>query len=500
MRSKKAIYNSVSHLALEIISVICGFILPRLILSAFGSTYNGLTTSINQFLSVVTLLRAGVGGVTRAALYKPLAENNVEKISSIVKATEIFMRKIAFIFAAGLVVFALVYPFLVKDDFSWHFTFTLVLIMGIATFVQYYFAITYQMLLIADQRQYITAVIQGITLILNLLIAVVMIKMGCGIRAVKFGSALVYCLNPIATAIYVKRKYRIVQSVKADNSALSQRWDAFTHQIAAYVQENTDVMVLTLFSNVKEISVYSIYYMVSYGVKKLLATFTTGIEAVFGNMIALNDYDGLRRNILRIEFILFSLATIAYSCLFILIVPFVSVYTAGITDVEYLRPIFALLLAASQFVGCIRTPYQNVVDAAGHFKQTRNAAIIEVIINVSISIIAVVYWGLVGVAIGTLVSCLYRTIYLSCYASKHILNRNNGYFVKRCICSVVEIILIYIIVTNLIHIAIEGYIAWFIYAVIVGVISTVVVVAFAFVFDRRELMDCVKKIMSMLKS
>lgn len=498
MRTRKALYNSISSLILELTSVICGFILPKLILSAFGSTYNGLTASITQFLSLVTLLRAGVGGVTKAALYRPLAENDMDRISGIVNATRILMRKIAFIFAAGLTVFALVYPVLVRESFDFLFTCILVLIMGIATFVQYYFAITYQILLIADQRQYIIAVIQSITLILNLMVTVILIKLGHGIHAVKLGSAAVFCLNPLLTVAYIKRKYSLRTSVPPDNTALAQRWDAFTHQIAAYIQENTDVMVLTVFCTVVEVSVYSVYFLVSNGVKKLLATITVGFESVFGNMIALNDYDGLRRNMIRIEYLLFSVATVVYSCLFFLIVPFVSIYTSGITDAEYVRPLFAIVLSASQFICCIRVPYQNIVDAAGHFKQTRNSAVIEAFLNLSISIVMVICWGLVGVAIGTLVSSLYRTVYLALYASKHILNRACYSFIKRVGCCLLEFALIYTLVRCFVNMPVTGYASWFIYAVIVGFLSSIVVLLCSVIFDRKDFLDCVRKAGSIL--
>ena len=500
MRGKRALYNSASFLALEIISVLCGFILPRAILSAFGSDYNGLTASITQFLSIVTLLRAGVGGVTRAALYKPLAENDMDRVSSIVNATANFMRRIAYIFAAGLIVFSLIYPLLVSETADYGFTCALVLIMGISTFVQYYFAITYQMLLIADQRQYITAIIQCFTLILNLIIALAMINMGFGIHAVKLGSAIVYCLNPVLTVLYIKRKYRLSREAEPDNTALSQRWDAFAHQIAAYVQENTDVMVLTTFSTVAEVSVYSVYFLVANGVKKLLSTITAGIEALFGNMIATGDREGLKRNMERASVTVFYSAALVYACLLILIVPFVSVYTEGITDAEYQRPLFALLLAASQFVSCVRTPYQNIIDAAGHFKQTKLSAIIEAALNVVISIAAVIRFGLIGVAIGTLISSLYRTVYLALYASKHILGGGFGHFAKRMLLSIIQIGIAYFISDRLVNIAVGDYFTWFIYAMAVGAISLATVLVFALIFDRKVFIDCFKKVLSLIKA
>lgn len=139
MRSRKAIVNTIAGLLYELVAVICGFILPRLILTAFGSSYNGVTSSITQFLGYVSLMRAGIGGVTRAALYKPLANKDSAEISGVINATNNFLKRVAVIFAVSMIAFAAIYPFFVKEDFDWLFTFSLVLILGISTFAQYFF-------------------------------------------------------------------------------------------------------------------------------------------------------------------------------------------------------------------------------------------------------------------------------------------------------------------------------------------------------------------------
>ena len=498
-RSKKAVYNTLASLFLEFISIICGFILPKFILIYFGSTYNGVTAAITQFLSYVTLLRAGVGGVTRAALYKPLSNHDDVEVSRIVKATEIFMRKIAYIFIGLILIFAIIFPLIVAEDFSWLFTFSLVLIMGIATFSQYYFGITYQMLIGADQRQYISSIIQCITLIINLIVSIVLIKTGCGIHIVKLGNAIVFSLNPIILSIFVKRKYKLLKDVEPNNQAINQRWDAFMHQIAAFVQENTDIVVLSLFSNMNEVSVYSIYYLVSNGIKKLLETLTIGIEAAFGNMIALNDFKTLNLTLKRLETILFSIGTFCYACVINLIVSFVVVYTSGIHDVEYARPIFALILGLAQFFYCIRTPYQYIVEAAGHFKQTRNGAIMEAVINLTVSIILVIKFGLVGVAIGTLVSMIFRTIQYAYYVSKNILNRSFFQFLNKLFVSILNIILITFVIHNFIVITATSYLDFFINAIIVAFISCLFVVVSNVIFNFNSFKDCVVTVIKILK-
>ena len=259
MRSKKALKNTITSMIYQLVSVICGLIVPRLILVSFGSTYNGITSSITQFLQCASLLVAGVGGVTRAALYKPLAAENYNEINSIVNATATFMRKTAVILTVGIGVFACFYPFLVDYEFEWFFSFSLVLILGISTIMQYYFGITYQLLLMADQKYYVVSLIQIFTTVLNTVMAIILLKSGFGIHLVKLASAFAFSLNPVLINIYVRKFYKIDRKVKPNNKALAQRWDAFGQSFASFIHNNTDVIVLTIFADIKEVSVYTVY-------------------------------------------------------------------------------------------------------------------------------------------------------------------------------------------------------------------------------------------------
>lgn len=76
------------------------------------------------------------------------------------------------------------------------------------------------------------------------------------------------------------------------------------------------------------------------------------------------------------------------------------------------------MITFAQASYCLRLPYNIMVLAAGHYKQTQWSAIIEATINVVVSILFVFYFGLVGVAIGTLAAMIYRTLYLAIYLKK----------------------------------------------------------------------------------
>lgn len=498
-RSKKALYNGMVGLLCEIVTIICGLILPRLILSFFGSSYNGLTQSITQFLSFVVLLKAGVGAVTKAALYKSLAYDDKKQISRIIRATEIFMRRVALIFLAGLIVIAVIYPLLVSNEFEWFFTFTLVLIIGFSTLAQYYFGTTYQMLLEADQMQYVNSTISIVTTIANVVFASLLIKAGAGIHMVKLGSAIVFAANPIAINIVARKKYKIDSKVEPDNTALSQRWDAFAQQVAMLIRDNTDIVILTIVSNTLEVSVYTVYFMVIRAMNSIVRSFTNGLVAAFGNMMAKGEEVVLRKSLELYELMVNCLSAISYSCIFVLITPFVMVYTSGITDVDYNRPIFGYILALAYVFFCIRLPYQNIVEAAGHFKQTKNGAYIEAAINLSTSIVLAWRFGIIGVAVGTLLAMLFRTIQYALYVSKNLVVRSWWIFIKRVLVSLLNMALIVIVCNAIPRPYISDFLSWGINGVIVFSISIAVTFLINYSFYKSQMDSFIKKVISTLK-
>ena len=104
MRKKRLILNTITSLLLQLTTIICGFVLPRLILNHFGSNVNGLVNSITQFLQIISFLELGVGAVVQSSLYKPLADKDNNQISSIIVSANKFFRKIAIILTVYILV------------------------------------------------------------------------------------------------------------------------------------------------------------------------------------------------------------------------------------------------------------------------------------------------------------------------------------------------------------------------------------------------------------
>lgn len=498
-RAKKAKLNIVSVLGLEIVTIISGLVLPRLILSDFGSATNGLVTSVNQFITCVTLLRAGVGGVTRAALYKPLDEGNILAVSGIVRATTKFMRKLTIQYTVALFVFAAVYPFIVNEDFEWFYAFSMVLILGLSTFFDCCFGISYQFLLQADQKRYVISILQIFTVLANVIVAVFLIKTGASIHIVKLGSSLVYSAKPLILWYYVRKKYNLNWKAEPDNLAIKQRWDAFAHNLAAFVTGNTPVIVLTLFADIKIVSVYSVYNMVLAPLRTLICSLTSGVEAAFGNMLVRNEEETLKKSFESFLTIVSFGSAFIFTCVGFLITPFVLVYTSGITDVQYSQGLFGIIMAIAQFIYCIRLPYQILVDTSGQFKQTKSAAIVEAAVNLILSIVLVNIYGLMGIAIGFFVATLIRTLHFVFYSEKVFFKGCIKCFLKNLICCTISTFATYLIVSVFSQIHIVDFMSWFLYAIEIGTVTIIVLFISYLLFLRKDFMAIISQSINSLK-
>lgn len=134
LKSKRLLYNTVSSLVFQLTTIICGFVLPKLILQKFGSDVNGLVNSINQFLNIISFLELGVGAVVQSSLYKPLADKDNIVISRVIVSAEKFFKHLAQILVIYIMVLIIIYPWIANQNYGWVYTATLIIAISISFF------------------------------------------------------------------------------------------------------------------------------------------------------------------------------------------------------------------------------------------------------------------------------------------------------------------------------------------------------------------------------
>ena len=438
MNNKK---NLISALINQIATIIYGLILPRIIITTFGSEVNGMISSISQFLSFISLLEGGLGAVVLAELYYPLEQKDDEKIKDILLACHSFFTKLGIFFLCYTIVIAAVFAYAEQGFYSTTFVVLLVVILSISTLSQYLFAITSKLLLQANQKIYIINNISTFTLIFNLIVAILVVKFFPSVLLLKAGAAFAFLVQPLALNRFIEKKYKIpVWSLKS-KYLLKNRRSGFGQNLAHFINMNTDIAVVTIFINLKEVSVYSVYMLPINALRSIVCSIDNSFQSVIGKYYVENNDNKLVSTFKSFFEINALFSIVLFNTCILLINPFINLYVGGVNDADYYRPVFSIVMCLANLLYCIREPLRLTVLASGRFKETNNGAYIEAVINILVSVVLVRYYGLTGIAIGTLCAILYRTLYLYNYFRKDILNIPIRYFLHLNIRYIVLIVL-----------------------------------------------------------
>ena len=498
-RRKLLAFNTGSSLILQITTIICGFIVPRLILQTYGSEVNGLINSITQFLAIIAFLELGVGAVIQSSLYKPLANRDDKEISKIVVSGQKFFSRLAKILLVYVIILMGVYPLVAKSNFGFLYSATMILVISISSFAQYYFGIVNSLLITANQRGYFSFNIQTVTLVLNTIACFVLIKLGASIHIVKLTTSLIYLFRPLLLSLYVKKNYNIDWNVKYSGEPIKQKWNGIAQHVAAVILNGTDSIILTMFIGLSAVSIYSVYNMVTQGIRVLVVSMTGGMQSLMGELLAKEEFEKLKNIFGRVEWTVHTATILIFGVTLVLILPFVEIYTLGISDAEYIQPLFAFLMVVANAARCLRLPYNLMILAAGHYKQTQNNYVIAAILNIALSIMLVNTLGLVGVAIGTFIAMLYQTIWMAYYNSRNIIYWSLKLFIKQMSVDILMIIL-FIIAYMLLNIHVGSWISWILQAIIVTAIGTFMTLLINVIFYKSYIIKLIEKIKESIKS
>lgn len=499
MNVKKGVKNIVYSFLGQAITMALGIIIPKLVIESYGSEVNGLLSSVSQVIQYLALLEAGVGAAAVQALYRPISDNNRESINSIMAATHHYYRRTGIIYLIAVVCMAFVYPFVVKTELNYWFIAVIVIICGLPSVISYFFQGKLQIFLNANGDSYIMTNLSTATSVFASITKIVLLMTGMSVILVQTIYCVVSLIQMVFLFAYVKKKYpwMTVRAVP-DKDALKQKNSTLIHQICSLVTNSTDVVVLSIFCDLKVASIYAIYNMIFSLIGNITTSINNGIQFIFGN-----SYCKGKKYYIRIldTFESYFLGTCsALMCTTCILAPsFITLYTAN-ADINYLDFGAIILFAGFKILSAVRFPAMDTITVAGHFRQTIKHSVIESTINLFLSLILVNVMehffgkGLYGVLIGTLVSLIYRDIVSIHYANVNILERKSGRSIKVIFLN----ILLFAALVSLGYILdfnIQTYISWFLHAIPIAVVIFICFLA----LNSLASIDSFKHVFSYLK-
>lgn len=483
MKDNRGKKNILFGLLNQIVVIAFGLILPRMFIMSYGSEVNGLLSTVNQVYVYVALLEAGIGTASLQALYETLAANDEDKTNRVLAATNIYYKRTGLYYLIAVLILSACFPYIVRSEIPKLTVALVVLFNGLAGVINYFFQGKFQILLRAEGKNYLLSNLSTATYILTSSIKILFIMLGFNIVVIQAAYFGINLLQMLYIMLYVRRHYSWINlHVSPDFNAIATKNSVLVHQISGLVFSNTDVLILTLMVGLKEVSVYTLYNSFFNMVKSILFSFLDGIQYKLAQTFH-SDFQAFLPMQEKFEACYMTLTFALYSVLYVMISPFLRIYTRGITDIQYVNAILPLLFTLVFLLQGARGPMQLVTDYAQHFKQTRGQAVLETIINLSVTILAVHRFGIYGALIGTIAALLYRANAIIIYTNRVILKRNPIVTYKRWGWNAGLFLMIYL-VNQALSISVESYLQLVLIAIPVSFFSVALFLAGMYCFER----------------
>lgn len=484
MEGSKIKKNVILGFSSEILSVILGILVPRLVLTSYGSEINGLLTSVTQIYSYISLLEAGIGTATVQALYKTLGQEDRTRTNAVLAATNKYYHRTGLLYLLAITLFSIIYPFIIQSNISIVTIVLVIILNGIGSVISFFFQGKYLLLLQADGKNYIMSAMAMVINVFKNVAKIVLMAMGVDVVVVQAISMIVSLVQMLFVSWYINRYYAWIDlTVEPDVDAISQSKNVLVHQLSGLVFNNTDTLILTIACGLKTVSVYSMYTLLFGMVSMTLNTISNSVLYYISQTFHV-DRDRYKKLLDVFEVYYMAVVFALYSIANFFILPFIKLYTSGVTDVNYLDEKLPLMFIATYLLSCGRKSSNITITTAGHFRLTQGRSVAEAAINLVVSIIAVQSWEIYGVLLGTIIALLYRTNDMIWYANKKILHRNPWTVYRRWGVDIALFIGI-IFLNRYITVQLNSYISIFAFCIPYAVIVLTLYMCVVSIFDLK---------------
>ncbi|MBE6915734.1 MAG: hypothetical protein E7471_03790 [Ruminococcaceae bacterium] len=417
-------HNLTSSLIYQVVLISLSFLLPRLYLENFGSEVNGVLSTIKQIFTYLLLLEAGVGLATTQALYKRIGEKDYKSASSVLSATHAYYIKTGIIYLILVLLIAVLYSFVINTSIDRFELFFIIILTAIPALFSYFVQAKYRILMEVDGRKYVINHSETVLQIVSNAAKILVLLLSDSLILIQLVYCIIYLAQLAFLYFYAKRRYRWLDlKAKPDFHAISQKNSVLVHQLSGMVFNNTDVILISVLCDFRAVSIYAIYNIFFSQVQNFITNVVSSFTFALGQMFH-TDREKFDKMFASYETCYVMVTYLIYTLMAVFLLPLIQIYTSGINDAQYSNVPLLLLFVVMNLLACAKLPANGIIEYAGHFEKTRSHAVWEMVINLTVSVVAILSMGICGAILGTIAALLYRGIVTIYYSNKKVLGRS----------------------------------------------------------------------------
>lgn len=441
-RTEYSARNATVAVISKVLAILMGYVTRVVFTHTLSESYVGINGLFTDILNVLSLSELGMGTAITYALYRPIADGDIEKQKSLMQT----YRRLYLIVASAVLIIGLsIIPFmnaLIKDSQNIDHI-ILIYLMYLLNSVLSYLLIYKRTLIDAHQLSYVGELFNAAFLVIQNVVQIIVLKLSNNF--ILFLSVYLVCTFTCNVCISIKanKLYPFLKDKRPQPLDAEERRSIFKnikamlmHRIGAVAVNNTDNLLLSSMVGLAAAGKYSNYYLLIGSVRQILDRVFSGIAASVGNLGATADAARAKKIFDATFFIGQWMYGFSAICLYELLTPFVAV-SFGV-KYSFTQQI-VLILCINFFITGMRKPVLVFKDSLGLFWYDRYKSIAEAVINLVVSIALALKLGTAGVFLGTLISTVTTSTWVEPYVlyKHHLKSPLAPYFVKYAVYSLV---------------------------------------------------------------
>lgn len=427
-RTKNTTRNIISGFFNKIILMIFPFIIRTILIKKLGSEYLGLNNLFISILQVLNITELGFGSAIIFNLYKPIANNDKEKICALMNLYKKIYRIIGIVV---LIIGLIILPFLqnfINGEYPKEINIYILYLLYLLNTVLTYFLFAYKSAIInAHQRNDITTNVNTIVYVIQYILQIIVLCVFKNYYLYVIISTITIILNNISCAIIANKKYpdyhcngKVDKELK--KTIKKNVFGLMIQKICSTTRNSLDSIFISSFLGLNIVAIYGNYYSIMVIIISILDILISSITTSIGNSIAVETTEKNYNDMRKFNFIYMWIGGWCTTCLLILFQPFMKMWMGEQYMFDFPVVICLCMYFYALQMGNIRSTY---TVSAGLWYQGRYRAVAETISNLVLNIVLGKLFGIYGIILGTFISLvIFNFIYGSQILFKYYFKNN----------------------------------------------------------------------------
>ena len=453
-RSENAIRNVKTGFVVQLINKIMAFIVRTIFIKCLNTEYLGVNGLFTNILTILSFAELGVGTAIIFSMYKPVAENDKEKIKTLMGLYKKTYNIIGIVvFVLGILVIPFM-PFIIKNVPNIKENIIFIYFLFLINTASSYFFTYKKSIITAHQKESVINNIDSIFYFIKSIVEIIFLiltKNFIVYLVIQISGTIfenIY-LAHIADKMYPYLKDKSIKKLekKESKKIFDNIKSLVIYKFGGVILNGTDNILISSLINVTTVGIVSNYTLIINSIRSVLNTGLNGVVASVGNLNAIGDKEKKEKiyyDLTFVYYIIYSFCSIAF---IILLNPFIKVWLGK----KYLLAIsVSFALGISFFVEGMRQSGFIYRTTLGLFQKAQATPYIGAVTNIVFSILLCKLWGIVGIFIATSIAQLVSYSWIDTYLIyKYEFKKSPFKFYSKCIIYFViftiELIVTYII-------------------------------------------------------